>query len=50
MSENIDADEARQQSYDEWRMTWNLDDMTPREIYEIAFRHGYEFAKEDAAK
>ncbi len=35
--------------YQAWRDTWDLDDMTPREIYEAGFRHGAEKAVPNAS-
>lgn len=40
VEEDMNSDIDR--NYSSWRELWDLDDMTPREIYEAGFRHGYD--------
>lgn len=35
-----DIEAAIEDAYQSWRGTWDLDEMTIREIYEAGFRHG----------
>lgn len=43
---NMDnIEEKIEEAYDGWREIWDLDDMTPREIYDAGFRHGVEAAE-----
>jgi hypothetical protein len=39
---NLDG--VLEECYISWRDIWDLDDMTPRDIYEAGFRHGVDEA------
>lgn len=41
---------AMEQALNEWLATWNLADMTIKEVYEAGFRHGHERATMEKAQ
>jgi hypothetical protein len=40
-----DLQSAIDQAFDEWTATWDLADMSLRDVYEAGFRHGHELAQ-----
>jgi hypothetical protein len=46
MDDEIDMNVEIESAYEGWRQVWDLDQMTLRDIYEAAFRHGFDCATE----
>jgi hypothetical protein len=42
-----DIESAMEQAFNEWLSTWDLSNMTLKDIYEAGFRHGHDHVKQE---